>query len=171
MVSLTTLWQASAQAAPTEIAQVPFGNQIGAEIRNYNRARTNLATSGALSDGGVAALQAANFKTIIDLRMEREGTEDERAKVKKAGMAYYNIPVSGDKGIQKAQITAFKKIFESAEDPILLHCGSGSRAGALWAAYRMSKGIPGKIALDEGRTAGMAAELEDQVTERFCKDC
>lgn len=171
MVSLTTLWQASAQAEPVSFTHVPFGNQISGEILNYNRARTNLATSGAVGPGGVAALKAAKFKTIIDLRTEAEGTADESAQVKKAGMTYHNISINGKQGIQKAHVTAFAKIYEAAAGPTLLHCASGNRAGALWTAYRMTKGIPGSIAIDEGRTAGMGAELEAQVTDGFCKDC
>lgn len=140
--------------------QAPFGNEVSA-VKNYNRATSQIATSGVIGDG-VQALAQHGFKTIIDLRTEAEGTHEEKVAVEAAGMRYVNIPVTGA-GINDEQLAAFTKAIEATETPVLVHCASGNRAGALWATYRMSKGIVPEIALEEGRTAGMSAAMEANV--------
>lgn len=140
--------------------QAPFGNQVSA-VKNYNRATSQIATSGVIGDG-VQALAQHGFKTIIDLRTEAEGTHEEKVAVEAAGMHYVNIPVTGA-GINDEQLAAFTKAIEAADTPVLVHCASGNRAGALWATYRMSQGVAPAIALEEGRTAGMSAAMEANV--------
>ena len=140
--------------------QAPFGNQVSA-VKNYNRATSQIATGGLIGDGA-QALATHGFKTIIDLRTEAEGTHEEKVAVEAAGMRYVNIPVTGA-GINDAQLAAFTKAIEATQTPVLVHCASGNRAGALWATYRMSKGVAAEIALEEGRTAGMSAAMEANV--------
>ncbi len=140
--------------------QAPFGNEVSA-VKNYNRATSQIATSGVIGDG-VQVLAQHGFKTIIDLRTEAEGTHEEKVAVEAAGMRYVNIPVTGA-GINAEQLAAFTKVIEATETPVLVHCGSGNRAGALWATYRMSKGVASEIALEEGRTAGMSVAMEANV--------
>ena len=140
--------------------QASFGNQVSA-VKNYNRATSQIATSGVIGEG-VQELAAHGFKTIIDLRTEAEGTLEEKLAVEAAGMRYINIPVTGA-GINKTQLAAFTKAMEATQTPVLVHCASGNRAGALWATYRMSKGVSPAIALEEGRTAGMNEAMEANV--------
>lgn len=141
--------------------QVPFGNEIKS-VKNYNRATTQLATSGSLGEGSAQELAQHGFKTIIDLRTEAEGTSSEKTAAESAGMTYINIPVTGA-GIDAEQLATFIKAFEQATTHILLHCASGNRAGAMWTTYRLYQGIPAEIAFEEGRTAGMQTSLEEKV--------
>lgn len=156
IVLLSLLFFGTAHAS----GQAPFGNQVS-EVKNYNRATSQIATSGVIGEG-VSALAANGFKTIIDLRTEAEGTHEEQLAVEAAGMRYVNIPVTGA-GINAEQLAAFTKAIEATETPVLVHCASGNRAGALWATYRMSKGVAPAIALEEGRTAGMSEAMEANV--------
>ncbi|MDP1558121.1 MAG: protein tyrosine phosphatase family protein [Nitrosomonas sp.] len=141
--------------------QMPFGSQAPA-VKNYNRATSQIATSGIIGEEGIKVLAVHGFKTIIDLRTEAEGTHEEKLAVEATGMRYVNIPVTGT-GINDDQLTAFTKTIEATQTPVLVHCGSGNRAGALWATYRISKGVAPEIALEEGRTAGMGLEMEQKV--------
>ena len=146
----------------TQAAELtPFGNQIKA-VTNYNRATTQVATGGKLNEGGVQELAEKGFKTIIDLRTEAEGTLAEKQAVEAAGMRYINIPVTSA-GISEEQLTNFSSMVEQAATPVLLHCASGNRAGAMWTAYRLSKGIAPDIAFEEGRTAGMQISMEEKI--------
>lgn len=142
-------------------SQVPFGNEIKT-VKNYNRATTLLATSGSLSEVSTQELAQHGFKTIIDLRTEAEGTSSEKTAVESVGMTYINIPVTGA-GIDAEQLATFIKAFEQAATPILLHCASGNRAGAMWTTYRLHQDVPAEIAFEEGRTAGMQPSLEEKV--------
>ncbi|WP_078085872.1 fused DSP-PTPase phosphatase/NAD kinase-like protein [Microbulbifer mangrovi] len=149
--------------AETDSAQVPFGDNMGAEVMNYNRLRPYLATGGSIDLAQVESLKSKGFRTIIDLRTPEEGTEEERVAVEAAGMTYFNLPI--DKGVPSdAQIARLGEILaDGGAAPLLLHCGSGNRAGAVWAIYRARNGIPLEIAIEEGRTAGMRASREEQV--------
>jgi len=149
--------------------QVPFGNEIQSPIKNYNRATPILATSGTIGTGGVKELAEKGFATIIDLRTENEGLAEEKKNVETAGMSYINIPVTGA-GINHEQLTAFTRAIEEAQTPVLVHCASGNRVGALWTTYRLSKGINSEIAFEEGRTAGMKPFLEKKV-RASCQTC
>jgi|TARA_B110000914_G_scaffold121972_1_gene106404 uncharacterized protein (TIGR01244 family) len=156
-------------AASATDKQVPFGSELQSSIKNYNRATSTLATSGTISTGGVKELAEKGFATIIDLRTENEGTAEEKKNVESAGMSYINIPVTGA-GINHKQLAVFTKAIENTQPPILVHCASGNRVGALWTTYRLSKGINSKIAFEEGRTAGMKPLLEEKV-RASCQTC
>jgi uncharacterized protein (TIGR01244 family) len=145
--------------------QIPFGNQVSA-VKNYNRATSQIATSGIIGEKGTEILAEQGFKTIIDLRTKAEGTDDEKLAVEAAAMSYVNIPVTGE-GINEGQLAAFTQAIENAEIPALVHCASGNRAGAMWAAYRISKGVSPEIAIEEGRAAGMQPEMEQKISATF----
>lgn len=153
LISLTNITHAA--------NQTPFGNQINA-ITNYNRATTQIATAGLLSEGSVQELAEQGFRTIIDLRTEAEGILAEKQAVEAAGMRYINIQVTSA-GINDEQLATFTAAIEQAAAPVLLHCASGNRAGAMWTAYRLSKGIAPDIAFEEGRTAGMQSGMEEKI--------
>ena len=100
------------------------------------------------------------------MRTANEGTADEKALVDVNGMNYINIPMTVA-GISEEQLSAFTKAIESAEKPVLIHCGSGNRAGAMWAAYLIRKGTAPEQAIEAGRKAGMRPPLEEKIRESF----
>ncbi len=157
----------------TGIAQaserIPYGNQVHT-VQNYNRLTPHIASSGLIGDGGAPLLAAHNFKTVIDLRGSTEGTLEEKALVEAANMVYINIPTTVA-GFDDEQLAAFTEAIESAEKPILVHCGSGNRAGGMWASYQISKGVDPEKALQEGRKAGMRAALEEKVSCHLLDVC
>lgn len=113
-------------AAPTLLLPVP-----GARI----------PIAGVLSGGQptqeqIAAAGAAGYKTVINLRPATEpGFEWEPAAVKAAGMSYVSIPVAGTDGLTKENVQQLDAALEeaSAKGPVLLHCASGNRIGAMLA--------------------------------------
>lgn len=161
MTLMTILFTTALQAS----GRVPFAHQI-IPVQNYSRATEQIAISGLIGDGGVQALAAHGFKTIIDLRTATEGTADEKALVDLTGMSYINVPMTVA-GISEEQLTAFTKAIESAQSPILIHCGSGNRAGAMWASYQIRKGVDPEVALAAGRKAGMRPPMEEKVRASF----
>lgn len=145
--------------------QIPFGNQVSSII-NYNRATSQIATSGIIGHNGAEILAEHGFRTIIDLRTPAEGTNEEKQAVEAADLHYINIPVTGE-GINQKQLATFTKVIENTAKPILVHCASGNRAGAMWVAYRISQGVAPEIAIEEGKAAGMKAEMEQKVRAAF----
>ncbi len=140
---------------------VPYTSQINL-VQNYSRITPHIAISGLVGADGAAELAIFNFKTIIDMRTVREGTDEEMTYVKAAGMEYINVPITV-KGINEEQLADFTKKFESAERPVLIHCNSGNRSGAMWATYQISKGVDPEEAIAQGRKAGMRPTYEEKV--------
>lgn len=167
LFTLVTLVIVVFAATAHATGRVPFGHQI-VPVQNYSRATEQIAISGLIGDGGVQTLAAHGFKTIIDLRTSTEGTADEKALVDLNGMNYINIPMTVA-GISQEQLAAFTKAIETAQAPVLIHCGSGNRAGAMWASYQISKGVDPEIALAAGRKAGMRPPMEEKVRAAFIK--
>jgi uncharacterized protein (TIGR01244 family) len=147
---------------------VPYPAQVN-NIMRYQRVAPNIATSGALDSNAIQELVKHDFRTIIDLRTEQEGTNNEKLAVKKTDMEYFNIPVTRE-GIDESQLAAFKAILAQATSPILLHCSTGNRAGAMWVVYRLSEGMPADRAFKEGRDAGMNEAMTEIIKQKWCQD-
>jgi uncharacterized protein (TIGR01244 family) len=156
-------------AAQPAVGEVPFGDKVGPAVTNYNRLRPRIATAGLLKDGAVGQLKVLGFATILDLRGPQEGTDAERTAVEAAGLRYANIPVT-DVLPSDAQVAEFGRLVEDAKlFPLMIHCGSGNRVGTMWTMYRVQKGIPFEIAVEEGRTTGMQPSRETAVRKRFAQ--
>lgn len=167
LITLMTLFTILLTSTLHASGRVPFGHQL-IPVQNYSRATEQIAISGLIGDGGVQALVATGFKTVIDLRTANEGTADEKALVERAGMTYFNVPMTVA-GISEEQLAAFTQAIESAQIPILIHCGSGNRAGAMWASYQIKKGMDPETALEAGRKAGMRPPMEEKIRESFIR--
>jgi len=104
------------------------------------------------SDWG--ALAAAGVRTVVDLRPPNEPRGyDEPDAVRAAGLAYVAIPVT-PVTLHDAQFDAIRDLLrDPARRPIVVHCASSNRVGALLLPY---------FALDEGlpldRAVALAAE-------------
>ena len=143
--------------------RVPFGHQVY-QVQNYSRITEQIALSGMIIDGGVPALAATGIKTIIDLRTKNEGTAEEKALVDRAGMTYINIPTTVA-GITKEQVAEFAKVMGTAQKPLLIHCGSGNRASAMWASYQINQGADPEATIEAARKTGLRPPLEEKLRE------
>jgi protein tyrosine phosphatase (PTP) superfamily phosphohydrolase (DUF442 family) len=67
-----------------------------------------------------------------------------------------------------AQVREFSALIEDVTNyPVLVHCVSANRVGAMWTLYRVMKGIPFPIAVEEGRTVGLKPKRENAVRARL----
>jgi protein tyrosine phosphatase (PTP) superfamily phosphohydrolase (DUF442 family) len=72
-------------------------------------------------------------------------------------MDYINIPVSGARGITSQNSQALiKALSDSSKYPVMIHCASGNRVGALFAldAAQRAK-LPVEEAINIGKQSGM----------------
>lgn len=140
------------------IAQAPYGGDVSRAIGQYNRVTPYIANAGLLHDGGLEEAQALGFRLIVDLRGEDErGVSDEKSSAQKLGVNYVNIPVTrrAPQWNQVDELAAL--IHDPANYPILIHCVSSNRSGAIWSLYRANVGVSAVTAIEEGRTAGLAS--------------
>ncbi|MDQ2080279.1 sulfur transferase domain-containing protein [Xanthobacteraceae bacterium Astr-EGSB] len=149
---------------PAALAQtateVPPSDKVSAAVTNYTRVRPQIASAGVLREGAVAELKGFGFTAILDLRTPQEGTQPEQRAALEAGLRYFNIPI-GAVPIAEAQLVEFAKIVEDKSNhPLLIHCQSANRVGAMWTLYRAVRGAAFATAVTEGRTIGLKGDRE-----------
>ncbi len=146
-------------------AQAPFAADVDQRIPRYNRAAPFVATSGVVLPEDYGYVASLGFRTVINLRTSEEGADAEVAAAKAAGLQVFYIQVGG-KAPSWEQIEEIARIVEDpANYPVLLLCTSANRAGAAWALYRASRGVPPAVAIQEGRAAGLKLSREGKVRE------
>lgn len=137
-----------ADAAPTAAAEaVPL-----------QAVTSGLFASGQPAPSQWASIRASGLTTVINLRPDGEmGGRDEASEVASAGMAYRQLDISGVQDITDANAAQVQAWIDEAPGPVLLHCASGNRAGALLAMIAARNGAPPEEALELGRRAGMTS--------------
>lgn len=110
-------------------------------------------------------LSAHGIGVVIDLRADAETPGlDEAALVRSLGLDYHNLPVGGAAGLTRDNVQALDRLIADAGDrPLLLHCASSNRVGAMMALREAwLRGATSEHALEVGRTWGMKG-LESDV--------
>lgn len=123
-----------------------------------------LTTAGQPDEAAFRVFAENGYVTVIDLRTAEEDRGlDEPAVVKALGMKYVAMPIGkGDINFDKARELA--ELLDRSEGPVLLHCASSNRVGALLALNVFAETGDAELALQTGRAAGMT-RLEKVVTE------
>src|SRR5690606_31751293 len=116
-----------------------------------------------------AAWQAAadnGITTVINLRPQAEmDGRDEAVEVAAAGLAYFELPVAGAGDVTIDNARRLEELIAQAPGPVLVHCASGNRVGALLALAEVdARGVGADQALAFGRSAGLGS-LESRVGE------
>jgi len=123
---------ASSASASANLSQVRIDN-FGRVNDNYYR--------GAQPDGrDYADLAAIGVKTLVNLTSD-DADPGERAMTERAGMHYFQIPMTTHQPPTAAQLAEFMRIVnDPANQPVYVHCvGGRHRTGVMTAAYRMSE--------------------------------
>lgn len=136
-------------------------------IVNERQPLPGVTTAGQPTDDQLAAAKAAGYKTVVDLRPAAEAPErDEAAKAGRLGMGYVNIPVAGPADLTEDNARQLLALLnDDSKKPMLVHCGSSNRVGALVAVGRAKiDGKNAEEALALGKEAGLSS-LEPAVRQ------
>ena len=123
---------AASASASANLSQVRIDN-FGRVNDNYYR--------GAQPDGrDYADLAAIGVKTLVNLTSD-DADPGERAMTERAGMHYFQIPMTTHQPPTAAQLAEFMRIVNDPDNqPVYVHCvGGRHRTGVMTAAYRMSE--------------------------------
>jgi protein tyrosine phosphatase (PTP) superfamily phosphohydrolase (DUF442 family) len=116
---------------------------------------------GQVLDTQVPSITTAGYKTVISFRNDGEATlrlasdptegsvdnnefsdvngnyavDMERSAFEKAGLDFFNLPVTGESAWTIEQLDEFTATMDAAPKPILAHCASGYRSSAYVIAY------------------------------------
>ena len=161
---MTTLWRNSKgtrgrQALVATLLWCVAGLTLAqsAGLPNRKDPLPGITTAGQPTAEGLAAAAAAGVKTVIDLRGVKEdrGMADEKAAVEKLGMSYVALPVEGAGGVTFGNAKSLDQLLKDSPHPVLIHCASGNRAGALLALRAEMNGTSSDDALALGLAGGL----------------
>jgi protein tyrosine phosphatase (PTP) superfamily phosphohydrolase (DUF442 family) len=131
-------------------------SEITPDLDNVGQPFEYVATAGQPEEEHLKRLAEAGYKTVVDLRTPRESPRPDEwgMVVRRSGMEYVNIPV-GHKDIDDETFDRFRELIrDGGRRPVLVHCSSANRVGALLIPY---------LILDEGSTPEKAREIAVEV--------
>jgi len=120
--------------------------------------RPGLYAGGQPDESQLQALAAQGVTTVIDLRgADEDRGYAEAARVQALGLRYVSLPIAGAADITPANARALQQVLDASDGPVLLHCASGNRVGALLALQAHARGLDEEAAIAEGRSAGLGS--------------
>lgn len=130
--------------------------------------RPGLYSGGQPSAEQLRALATQGVRSVIDLRQPGEERGFDEAHAAEAlGLRYVRIPVAGAEGLDAANIRAVHQALRQSQGPVLLHCASGNRAGAVLGLVNARyEHASAEQALQLGQRAGLTS-LEAATRQRL----
>jgi uncharacterized protein (TIGR01244 family) len=117
---------------------------------------TGHASSGQPTAEQLETLAERGYVAVVDLRGPGEDRGlDEVEAVAAAGLAYSPLPIPDAAAVNADNARRLGELLDSFDGPVLVHCGSGNRVGALAALLAAEEGADLDEALEAGRTAGL----------------
>lgn len=146
---------AVATAAPTEL------------LRNGKAPFDGILTGGQPTADQFETLAGLGYKTIVNMRGTQESGSTKPADVESLGMTYVSFPITGAPDVSEENARKLAEILEANEHPVVVHCASGNRVGALFAlkAFYVDGETP-QEALAIGQAAGVT-RLEPVVKQQL----
>lgn len=137
----------------------------GGTVRSVN----GLSASGQPDSEAFKGFAKNGYKAVIDLRGrdEKRGLDEPRV-VEELGMTYIPLPIEGADSISYDNAILLKSLIDAQQGPVLVHCASGNRVGALLALIESLDGADDSAALEAGKNGGLTG-LEATVRQRLAE--
>ena len=167
MKGLSVLAALAVAAAANVAAGPPQAVDAASSIPNYRLLQPDVASGGQPAPQALAKLKEMGFRTVVNLRTEQEGAADERKVVEAEGLRYVSVPVTAE-SLSLADAEAVEKVLDDPSSaPVLLHCHSSNRVGAMWALIQARRGRSLDDALAAGREAGLTSPQLEAAVRRL----
>ena len=120
----------------------------------------------------VAALKVfadSGYVAIVDMRGpdEDRGMDDEKGVVEGLGLEYIAFPITSD-DLTFDRARELDELIQSYDEPVLVHCASSNRVGAMLALRHSLNGASDEEALQHGKQGGLT-RLEPVVVKRLAE--
>jgi uncharacterized protein (TIGR01244 family) len=154
---------AATSPAPPEAASI--------DIPNARHPLPGVLTGGQPTREQLDAAAAAGYRTIVNTRTPGEDIAWEEAYVTDLGMRYVFIDTPGADGLTRENVTTLAEVLDDTEAyPMMVHCGSGNRVGALLALKASwIDGASDEEAIQLGLDAGVT-RLEEKIRELLAQE-
>ena len=111
-----------------------------AGVSNFSETGDGFGFGGATEPSAMALLREKGFATVVNLRLEGEegaNVEEGRAAAEAAGMEYIHLPFDSRSPAPGYFDEFLAAVLDEANQPVYIHCGSATRAAALWMSKRV----------------------------------
>ncbi len=139
-----------------------------AEIFNFRAPGGSVVASGQPTESQLSVASRAGVKHVISLRAPGEEVGfDESSVVQALGMEFHSIPVSGGAGVTPENAASLQQLLDRyGDEPILVHCASSNRVGALMALSAFADGQNADAAMAVGERWGLSSDGLKQVVNQ-----
>jgi uncharacterized protein (TIGR01244 family) len=128
-----------------------------------------ITSAGQPDKAALEVFADSGYATVIDMRgREEDRGFDEAAFVEELGLHYVAFPIENEEDISFARARQLDELLRELPGPVLVHCASGNRVGALLALRASLGGAADEDALKLGRDGGLT-RLEPVVRERLAE--
>ena len=130
-----------------------------------------ISSAGQPDAAALRVFAESGYTAVIDMRGPNEdrGMDDFAGAVEGEGMSYIAFPITSAEQLSLETAGELDAILGEIDGPVLLHCGSGNRVGAILALRESLNGASDEEALEYGRDAGMTRS-EALIKERLDED-
>ena len=126
-----------------------------------------VTSAGQPDEAALECFADAGYVAVIDIRgPDVERGRDEASLLEEMGMYYVSFPIEGKSAISFENARKLDALIDEHDGPVLVHCGSGNRVGALLALRESLAGADDDAAIALGKEGGLT-RLEDVVRERL----
>lgn len=156
------------EALPQQLSGAENAGAGLAPLPNARQPLPNLLTGGKPTPAVLRAAQAAGYRLVVSLLPT--GTAAEEVAVRDLEMEFISIPIAGPAGLTEDNARRLAELLrDRGQRPMVLHCASGNRAGALLAlAAYYGLGYDRQAAIELGVAAGLTglrAEVESRLLD------
>ncbi len=126
--------------------------------RNLTQAG-DIYVSGVTTTTGLEALRSRGVQTVLDLRLPGQVEPEFAATVRDLGMNYLALPMQSS-AVTDEQAQAFLEAMRKYDhQPLLIHCKSGNRSGAMYGVYvGAERKLDVDAAMTQSRQAGLRSD-------------
>lgn len=146
--------------------------QLGSTDRAHVCQSVLLASQPDVAD--LDLLQQRGYRSVLNLRgADEDPGFDEGEAVTERGIDYYNVGFSSADQLSDGVFQQVRQILNDQDNhPILVHCASANRVGAVWLAHRvLDHDLDYETALAEARTVGLRSDaLEERARDYIFRE-
>jgi uncharacterized protein (TIGR01244 family) len=155
--SVTTLTRAEDSKADPKGKKPPKleACELGSTYNVHRLGKIYLAGQPSADDFAIARKEG--IKTVINLRTPGEMRFDEKEVLKELGVEYHYLPFAAPDTLKDEIFEKSLKVLgDQKKQPVLLHCASANRVGAIWLVHRvLTDKVDYDKALNEAKEVGL----------------
>jgi protein tyrosine phosphatase (PTP) superfamily phosphohydrolase (DUF442 family) len=112
----------------------------GPDLPNFAQVAPGIYRGAAPTEAGLRRLKAMGVRTLIDLRIERRGQQEEAAWAAALGMERIRLPMGREAPTKKQVETFLATLDRAPQAPVFVHCQHGAdRTGAMIGIWRVTR--------------------------------